>query len=288
MSSCALPDWTRVPSLGLCLTPSGASSSASTGNLGRAADGHSSRRVASRSCSLIGIAFREGEFSVDAVPAVRHGGLWAIPTKDQNRWVEGEGRWVTTGAVLFGDLSTELNQAAFNPKVGDRHAYKPIVKLVRQIREAHLGDKRPGGLYLEFVTFEAWRSGLVAGNEWDVLLARTLQCIVDRFERAAVDPLRDPVLGTPVDPPLSAGQVEQATAIFGKLAVAANRALLTNNTDAATEWRKILGGNDRANSVLPYPPNTGGNVGGTVTATGVGAASGIGATTRRNEAHRFG
>ena len=66
-----------------------------------------------------------GDFSVDAVPAVRHGELWAIPTKDQNRWVEGEGRWVTTGAVLFGDLSTELNQAASSPRVGDRPAYKP-------------------------------------------------------------------------------------------------------------------------------------------------------------------
>ena len=66
-----------------------------------------------------------GDFSVDAVPAVRHGGLWAIPTKDQNRWVEGEGRWVTTGAVLFGDLSTELNQAASSPKVGDRPATSP-------------------------------------------------------------------------------------------------------------------------------------------------------------------
>ena len=105
-----------------------------------------------------------GDFSVDAVPAVRHGDLWAIPTKDQNRWVEGEGRWVTTGAVLFRDLSTELNQAPITPKVGDRHAYKPIVKLVRQIRVTHLGDKRPGGLYLEFVTFEAWRSRLVTGG----------------------------------------------------------------------------------------------------------------------------
>ena len=229
-----------------------------------------------------------GDFSVDAVPAVRHGELWAIPTKDQNRWVEGEGRWVTTGAVLFGDLSTELNQAAFSPRVGDRHAYKPVVKLVRQTRETHLEDKRPGGLYLEFVTFEAWRSGLVAGNEWDVLLARTLQCIAERFMLAGVDPLRDPVLGTPVDPPLSAGQVEQAASIFKKLAAAANRALLMNDTDAATEWRKILGGNDRVNPVLPYPPNTGGHVGSTVTAAGVGAASGAGATTRRNEAHRFG
>ena len=229
-----------------------------------------------------------GDFSVDAVPAVRHGDLWAIPTKDQNRWVEGEGRWVTTGAVLFGDLSTELNQSATSPRVGDRPAYKPIVKLVRQIRQTHLGDQRPGGLYLEFVTFEAWRSGLVGGSEWDVLLARTLQCIADRFRQAGVNPLRDPVLGTPVDPPLSAGQVEQAAAIFEKLAAAANRALPMNDTDAATEWRKILGGNDRANPVLPYPPNSGGRVGSTVAATGVGAAGGGGATTRRNEAPGFG
>ena len=229
-----------------------------------------------------------GDFSVDAVPAVRNGGLWAIPTKDQNRWVEGEGRWVTTGAVLFGELSTELNQSASSPKVGNRPAYKPIVKLVRQTRETHLGDKRPGGLYLEFVTFEAWRSRLVAGGEWDVLLARTLQCIADRFGRAGTHPLIDPVLGTPIAPPLSKGQVEQAATTFGKLAAAANRALAMNDTDAATEWRKILGGNDRFTSVFPYPPNSGGRVGSTIAAAGAGAASGTGATTRRNEARRFG
>ena len=227
-----------------------------------------------------------GDFSVDAVPAVRRGDLWAIPTRDQNRWVSGEGRWVTTGAVRFGELSTALNQSA--SKVGDRPAYKPIVKLVRQIRETHLGERRPGGLYLEFVTFEAWRSGLVTGSEWDVLLARTLQCIADRFRRAGVNPLLDPVLGTPVDPPLSAGQVEQAAAIFGRLAAAANRALSMNDTDAATEWRKILGGNDRANPVLPYPPNSGGGGGSTVAAAGAGAATGTGATARRNDAPGFG
>ena len=260
-----------------------------------------------------------GDFSVDAVPAVRNGGLWAIPTKDQNRWVEGEGRWVTTGAVLFGELSTELNQSTSSPKVGNRPAYKPIVKLVRQTRETHLGDKRPGGLYLEFVTFEAWRSRLVAGGEWDVLLARTLQCIADRgtlgeawrsrlvaggewdvllartlqciadrFGRAGTNPLMDPVLGTPIAPPLSKGQVEQAATTFGKLAAAANRALAMNDTDAATEWRKILGGNDRFTSVFPYPPNSRGRVGSTIAAAGAGAASGTGATTRRNEARRFG
>ena len=288
MYSCALPSWTRGPSPEQCLTPSGASSSASTGNMGKAAAGQQQQARSVKVLFPDRDRIPGGDFSVDAVPAVRNDDLWAIPTKDQNRWAQGEGRWVTTGAVLFGDLSTELNQSASSPRVGDRPAYKPIVKLVRQIRQTHLGDQRPGGLYLEFVTFEAWRSGLVGGSEWDVLLARTLQCIADRFRQAGVNPLRDPVLGTPVDPPLSAGQVEQAAAIFEKLAAAANRALPMNDTDAATEWRKILGGNDRAKPVLPYPPNSGGGVGSTVAATGVGAAGGGGTTTRRNEAPGFG
>ncbi len=223
-----------------------------------------------------------GDFSVDAVPAVRDGKFWAIPTKDQNRWVNGEGRWITTGAVLFGDLSKELNQAASSPMVGDRHAYKPMVKLVRQIREVHLGETRPGGLYLEFVTFETWHSRLVTGSEWDDLLARTLQCIADRFGWAGVKPLLDPVLGTPVDPPLSEGEINQAAVIFGKLAGKANRALDMNNADAAAEWRKILGGNERADPVFPNPPNTGGHGGGTAAVIGTGVA------TRRHEAPRFG
>ena len=143
-----------------------------------------------------GFSGRHGDFSVDAVPAVVDGELWAIPTKDKDRWTGSEGRWVTTGAVQFGNFSEELNQATTSPMVGDRHAYKPMVKLVRQIREAHLGDKRPGGLYLEFVTFEAWRSGLIKGAEWDVLLAQTLKYIADRFDRAREKPLLDPVLGT--------------------------------------------------------------------------------------------
>lgn len=227
---------------------------------------------------LGGTSGTHGDFSVDAVPAVRDGKLWAIPTKDQDHWVSGEGRWVTTGAVRFGDLSTALNQAANSPMVGDRHAYKPTVKLVRQIREAHLGDNRPGGLYLEFVTFEAWRPGLIKGFEWDVLLARTLKCIADRFDRAREKPLLDPVLRTPVDPPLTEGEVKQAAAIFGKLAGMANRALIEDISGATAIWRKILGGNELADPVFPNPPNTGS----TVTATGAAAS------VRRNDAPRFG
>ncbi len=229
-----------------------------------------------------GTSGRHGDFSVDAVPAVKDGALWAIPTRDRNRWIGGEGRWMTTGAQKFGDISTELNQSDASPKVGERNAYKPIVKLVRQIRNTHLGDNRPGGLYLEFVTFETWRYGLVQGDEWDVLLAQTLTCIADRFHRAISHPLLDPVLGTPVDPPLTEHEIKHAAAVFRTLAASANRTLGMNDSDAAAVWRKILGGNERANPVFPNPPSNSGH--------GVHAAPAIGASTaiRRNEAPRFG
>ncbi len=229
-----------------------------------------------------GTSGAHGDFSIDAVPAVRDGDLWAIPTKDQNRWAGGEGRWVTTGAVLFGDLSEELNQSPTTPMVGNRHAYKPMVKLIRQIREVHLGDGRPGGLYLEFLTFEAWRSGAVSGDEWDTLLAQTLQYIANHLARAAVDPIADPVLGTPVNPPLSENEVKQAAAVFSKLASAANRTVGLETAEAANEWRRMLGGNERANNVFPTPPNIGGQ--GVATASTIGA----GAATRRNDAPRIG
>ena len=231
-----------------------------------------------------GASGRRGDFSVDAVPAVRDGNLWAIPTRDQNLWVRGEGRWISTGAVLFGELSEQLNQSKASPMVGNRHAYKPMVRLVRQIRETHLGEKRPGGLYMEFVTFEAWRSGLVAGSEWDVLLARTLWCIADRLERAPLEPLRDPILQTPLDPPLSVDGVKQAAAIFGRLAVAANRALEMSAVDATAQWRKILGGNERTPWVFPSVPKSGGRAAGAVAAGGAGVSAGR----RRNEATGFG
>jgi len=157
-----------------------------------------------------------------------------------------------------------------------------MVKLIRQIREVHLGDKRPGGLYLEFLTFEAWRSGFVSGDEWDTLLARTLKYIADRLAQASWDPLVDPVLGTPVNPPLSENEIKQAAAVFSKLASAATRTAGLETAEAATEWRRILGGNERANHVFPTPPNAGGQ--GATTASTIGA----GAAARRNDATRFG
>ncbi len=193
-------------------------------------------------------------FAVDAVPAVQDGEHWAIPTKDRNRWTASTGRWVTTDPERFGDMSSTFSTSQLSPVVGGRNAYKPIVKLMRQARRTHLGDKRPRGLFVEFATYEAWVSGTVTGDEWGPLLAQTLRLVAKRFADAAIWPLCDPVLGTPVEPPVDEKDLANAAAVFSELADLADQALNLDDCQAALKWRKILGSNDRADPVFPLPP----------------------------------
>lgn len=220
-------------------------------------------------------------FSIDSVPAVKDGMRWAIPTKDRNRWIGGNGRWVTTDPEQFGALSSTLSTSLASPTVGDRNAYKPIVKMTRQARRVHVGDQRPGGLYIEFVVYEAWSSGLVAGSEWDPLFAQTLRRVADRLRIAPRVPLLDPALGTPVEPPVAEKDLTDASATFGRLADLADDALTADDCEAAGKWREILGGNDRADPVFPWPPGCGGS--------GLAASSALVVARRgREEAQGFG
>lgn len=220
-------------------------------------------------------------FAVDAVPAVQDGSRWAIPAKDRNRWANRTGRWVTTDPERLGVLSSELSTSPVSPAVGGRNAYKPIVKLTRQARRTHIGDRRPGGLYIEFAVYEAWRAGLVKGVEWDLLFAQTLRRVSDRLANAPLVPLLDPALGTPVEPPVSDEDLLHAAGAFRRLADLADKALTGDDCDAAAKWREILGGNNRADPVFPLPPGCDGSS---------GAAGSITVITRRGreEAAGFG
>lgn len=217
-------------------------------------------------------------FAVDAVPAVRDGARWAIPSKDQCRWEQSAGRWVTTDPLRFGDLTTALNTSSASPVVGDQNAYVPIVRLMRQVRHVHLGDLRPGGLYVEFAVYDAWDAGLGAGDEWDPLLAQTLRAVGNRFGIASSVPLLDPGMGTAVEPPLAAEVWTHARDVFIRLADLADAAVAGERCFAAAKWREILGENERG-QVFPLPDGC--DAGGFPVSSVAGIA-GLGAT----EAHK--
>lgn len=196
----------------------------------------------------------DAAFSVDAVSAVHDGEHWAIPTKDKSRWAGSIGRWSTTNPERLAELSSELSTSPFSPTVGGRDAYKPVVKLMRQARRVHLDERRPGGLYVELAAYEVWKQGLVYGDEWDPLFARTLRQVARRLDLGQYSPLIDPALGTPVEPPVSDDDYAHAAEVFAGLAGLAEEALNLDDCSAAVKWREILGKNRGSHQVFPLPP----------------------------------
>lgn len=191
-------------------------------------------------------------FSVDAVPAVPWGKDWAIPNRDRSTWENEADRWVRTNPVAFGDVSQALSTSDKSPVVNGRNAYKPVVRLLRQVRHVHLGEAKPGGLYVEVAAYEAWQSGRVAGDSWAELLASSLDEVSRIFLTAASDGLLDPILRTPLKPALEPSDWLHASRTFGALAADAQEALRATPCAAAKTWRTILGTNDRG-QVFPLP-----------------------------------
>lgn len=191
-------------------------------------------------------------FSVDAVPAVHWGDNWGIPNRDRELWNNDDSRWIRTDPVQFASDTADLSTASWSPSIGATNAYCPIVRLLRQVRHIHLGQNRPGGLFVEVAAYYAWKAREVTGSSWAELLASTLAAVSRRFATAATDGLLDPVLGTPMKPALDPAQWASASAVFADLAQKAATALESERCMSAKFWRDILGTNDRG-QVLPLP-----------------------------------
>lgn len=191
-------------------------------------------------------------FSIDAVPAVPWETRWGIPNRDREKWDNDEGRWIKTDPVQFADDTDALATASWSPTVGAVNAYRPIVRLLRQARHVHLGDQRPGGLFVEIAAYYVWNERLVTGTSWAQLLASTFEHVATRLIDSAGEGLIDPVLGTTLEPELDPGQWSSAGQTFKRLSNDANEALGAERCRAAKLWRDILGTNDRG-QILPLP-----------------------------------
>ena len=193
-------------------------------------------------------------FSIDAVPAVPWGEHWGIPNRDTTRWASQtpEDRWIKTNPIQFADDSEALSVSTTSPTVGTINAYCPVVRLLRQVRHVHLGDARPGGLFVEVLAYYAWKNNKVKGSSWAELLTSTLAAVAAGCADAAQTGLPDPVLRTAMKPELSPQQWLHAVSVFERLARQAQQALDAEKCQAAKLWRDLLGSNDRG-QILPLP-----------------------------------
>lgn len=216
----------------------------------------------------------DDEFSVDAVPAVRFGERWALPTHDRDLWQRPSERWIETDPERLGELTSVRNRT---PTVEGDGAFVPTVKMVRQIRANHLGDQKPGGLYFELACYWAFEGG-IGGSSYAEILAVTLRSIASQLSSGTA--LVDPVLGRAFEPMPDPAELNTAALRFDELASQAEGALSMERCPAAAIWRRILGTNDRG---VCFPLPAGCDEAGReitrvspVAAQGAGAAGGFG------------
>lgn len=192
----------------------------------------------------------DSSFSVDAVPAVPWQEHWGIPNRDRDQWNKEDKRWIKTNPIKFGEDTDALAVASWSPQVGTRNAYRPVVRLLRQVRHTHLQDQRPGGLFVEVAAFHVWKAKLVTGSAWAELLTSTLEQVAGRFTEYEQTGLPDPVFGTPMKPTLDPGQWAAAATYFNWLAQQGREALDADTCRAAKIWRDVLGTNERGEVLI--------------------------------------
>ncbi|HEY8869594.1 MAG TPA: nucleotidyltransferase [Candidatus Limnocylindrales bacterium] len=202
-----------------------------------------------------------GGLSVDVVPAVPDGTRWKIPQTDRSvttRPVRKD-RWETTNPEHLTVLS-EAKQAS-STVIDDQPSYLRTVRLVKQIRDTHVGDSKPGGLYFELLTYWSFDEGRKV-DSFAERLALVLDGIATHLESGVV--VTEPGMNQPYDPAPDPALVASAGSTFRQLATDAQRALAVDDCAAAVVWRRIIGRNDKAPSgCFPIPPGcseTGGRI----------------------------
>lgn len=205
------------------------------------------------------VDFPDYDLSVDVViarPCVDHSDdHWQIPERIED---DGRASWVETNPTKMGDLATAANKdfllSSDNPGSG---VYKPVVKLIRQVRRTWVDDQ-PGGYYFEVLLYHAFEDLQPDENTIADYLAKILREVANRLpdyvERGPADPTLDDRF---IKSKATAAQIEAAAERISEAADLAEEALSeTDSCKSAVKWRDLLGKTqhvDDPEDVFPLP-----------------------------------
>jgi hypothetical protein len=192
------------------------------------------------------VAFPDFDLHVDAVPARPRDEAWEIPE-------HGAGdEWVKTNPDQLTSLTSEMNAAH------DGH-YVKTVKLMRQTRRAQMGcGAKPGGLFVEILTYHAFERGLATGTDHLEYYASALRgagSILDDFVRDGVE-IPDPTLDDQsIKVRATPAQFEALRDALVDAADRADEALdMVDEGKAALIFRDLLGEDPDGIPIFPMPP----------------------------------
>jgi hypothetical protein len=194
----------------------------------------------------IKVGFPQFDLDVDAVPACPLNGHWRIPNRTDR-----DDPWEETNPEELTSLSESMNAK-------HQELYVPTVKLLRQVRRAHLG-KRPNGFCIEALTYAAFDDGHVKGANTAEYFCSALAGVADGLARAAVDGIPDPTLpGHLIDTRATDEDLQAAHRRVTDLAEMAARALdEADRCEAAWLFQEILGRNGDDEFVFLLPDDCG-------------------------------
>ena len=210
-------------------------------------DGFGVDRV-ERQARSIKVEFSDFDLTVDAVPARQLGENWELP----NHPIDGEeAEWVETNPLRMSELTTETNQAYL---LNSNGIYVPIVKLIRQVRRAWLGD-HPGGFFFEVMTYWAFNAQTLSANSIAEYVTLALEEIADMLPDVATNGLNDATIeGKKISTKASPENFQVAIAKIREAATLARDAFDDDDDcSSAVKWRKLFGKTSDGEFVFPIP-----------------------------------
>lgn len=192
------------------------------------------------------VRFPDYDLYVDAVPARPHsdGSSWEIPKRGS------ADEWVQTNPTELTSLSSAMNETH------DKY-YVPTVKLMRQTRRTVLGKgEKPGGFFIEILTFHAFNDGHAHGEsqaEYYATALRNMSNMIDELVTNSVK-VADPTLsGKYISIRATDAQFARLNSAFKSAAHSAEEALAETEGKAAVIFRSLFGDSEDGEPVFPMP-----------------------------------